>query len=213
MQPLFAFQLWKWHGCRVLQEGAQNPECCSASPSLSREPVQILSFGFSLCLAEFQLHNCPMLPMQSKPSPAVLGVNQTQKFKEHNHVPSQSCSLAFFMPLFLPSDLIQTLLGFILAALELAILLRKDPCRRRSAWRAVSRVTCAGLIAGRKLKCSMMMIPYRHQMVAISWMCQGKAPRQAEQTSLLDLCHHRRWVCVSIARFVSLSLLGLCHHH
>lgn len=62
-----------------------------------------------------------MLPMQSKPSPAVLGVNQTQKFKDHNHAPSQSCSLAFFMPLFLPSDLIQTLLGFILAALELAI--------------------------------------------------------------------------------------------
>lgn len=42
-----------------LQEGAQNPDSCSASPSLSCDPGQILCFGFSLLLAEFiitQLH-------------------------------------------------------------------------------------------------------------------------------------------------------------
>lgn len=37
--------------------------------------------------------------------------------------------------------------------------------------RTVSRVTCVVLIASRKLKCSVMMSPYRQQMVAISWMC------------------------------------------
>ena len=45
--------------------------------------------------------------------------------------------------------------------------------RRQNILRTVSRVTCVVLIASRKLKCSMMMIGYRQQMVAIRCTCMS----------------------------------------
>lgn len=52
VKPLFAFLLWKWHTCRVLREGAENPDCCSVS-------LLSCSVPNSVFLAEFiliQLH-------------------------------------------------------------------------------------------------------------------------------------------------------------
>lgn len=77
----------------------------------------------------------------------------------------------FSCPLLLLSDPTQALVGSILAALQVA-----SPAQERAHTAGgkpctVSRVTCAVLIAGRKLKCSVMVIPYQQQIVAISCVC------------------------------------------